>query len=151
MNNIIDPQNGNTYSIFSQNGKNLLKKYVNLYQTGGSNQYKNASRTPEEDYITLEELFETLDSNLPELGKQRRNEYNTDQEMRTRQMIATIKKDLNIEDKIQNLELVTFDEPKKPKSKSKSNPKPKPKPKSKSKSKPNPKPSIKKRPSGSPK
>ena len=36
MNYIIDPQNGNTYSIFSQNGKNLLKKYVNVYQTGGA-------------------------------------------------------------------------------------------------------------------
>lgn len=35
MNNITDPLNGNTYSIFSQNGKSLLKKYVSLYQKHG--------------------------------------------------------------------------------------------------------------------
>ena len=69
MNNIIDPQNGNTYSIFSLNGKNLLKKYVNIYQTGGSNQYKNDTGTPEEDVYTIHELFDSLEKEDKALGQ----------------------------------------------------------------------------------
>lgn len=36
MNNIIDPVNGNSYDIFSFEGKNLLKNYVKVFQNGGS-------------------------------------------------------------------------------------------------------------------
>jgi hypothetical protein len=35
MNYIIDPVSSNKYSIFSYNGKNLLKKYINYIQIGG--------------------------------------------------------------------------------------------------------------------
>jgi hypothetical protein len=35
MNNIIDPVNGNSYDIFSLEGKNLLKNYVKVFQNGG--------------------------------------------------------------------------------------------------------------------
>ena len=35
MNNIIDPTNGNHVSLFSSQGKSLLKQYVKLYQRGG--------------------------------------------------------------------------------------------------------------------
>ena len=35
MNNIIDPVNGNSYDIFSFEGKNLLKHYVKVFQNGG--------------------------------------------------------------------------------------------------------------------
>ena len=39
MNNIIDPQTLEQYSIFSKQGKRLLKKYINKYyenlQSGG--------------------------------------------------------------------------------------------------------------------
>ena len=36
MNNIIDPNTGYSQSIFSIEGKNLLKQYVKLYQKGGA-------------------------------------------------------------------------------------------------------------------
>lgn len=36
MNNIIDPVNGNSYDIFSFEGKNLLKNYVKAFQSGGT-------------------------------------------------------------------------------------------------------------------
>ena len=32
---IIDPKTNKTFSIFSKNGKQLLKQYVKLYQKGG--------------------------------------------------------------------------------------------------------------------
>ena len=35
MNNIIDPANGQSFSIFSEQGKALLKSYVKMYQSGG--------------------------------------------------------------------------------------------------------------------
>jgi hypothetical protein len=35
MNYIIDPVNGNNYDIFSLEGKNLLKNYIKVFQTGG--------------------------------------------------------------------------------------------------------------------
>lgn len=37
MNNIIDPVNGNSYDVFSFEGKNLLKNYVKVFQNGGEN------------------------------------------------------------------------------------------------------------------
>lgn len=36
MNNIIDPDTLHSYSIYSDEGKSLLKKYIKLYQNGGS-------------------------------------------------------------------------------------------------------------------
>ena len=39
MNNIIDPVNGNSYDIFSFEGKNLLKNYVKAFQNGGTRKY----------------------------------------------------------------------------------------------------------------
>ena len=36
MNHIIDPTNGNRVSLFSSQGKALLKQYVKLYQKGGA-------------------------------------------------------------------------------------------------------------------
>lgn len=36
FNNIVHPITGNSYSLFSTQGRALLKKYVNLYQNGGS-------------------------------------------------------------------------------------------------------------------
>jgi hypothetical protein len=35
-NNIVDPGTGNTFSIFSTQGKTLLKQYVKLLQSGGA-------------------------------------------------------------------------------------------------------------------
>ena len=50
MNNIIDPANGDTYSIFSVEGKNVLKSYIQHYQlndiniqSGGSKSTKHVS------------------------------------------------------------------------------------------------------------
>ena len=36
INYIIDPINGNHVSLFSPQGKSLLKQYVKLYQKGGA-------------------------------------------------------------------------------------------------------------------
>ena len=41
MNNIVDPVNGQTFSIFSEQGKALLKSYVKMYQRGGANQIED--------------------------------------------------------------------------------------------------------------
>ena len=43
MNNIIDPVNGNSYDIFSFEGKNLLKNYVKAFQSGGGSLYRVSS------------------------------------------------------------------------------------------------------------
>ena len=45
--NIINPITGDSYNLFSSNGKNLLKKYVqlyNTYQNGGTNRLKKLSQ-----------------------------------------------------------------------------------------------------------
>lgn len=45
--NIINPITGDSYNLFSSNGKNLLKKYVQLYNTfqnGGTNRLKKLSQ-----------------------------------------------------------------------------------------------------------
>jgi len=51
MNNIIDPVNGNSYDIFSFEGKNLLKNYVKVFQNGGSRSdlYNTSSFSSEKD------------------------------------------------------------------------------------------------------
>ena len=36
MNKIINPNNGEVYSIFSSNGRNLLKLYLQTYKYAGS-------------------------------------------------------------------------------------------------------------------
>jgi predicted ABC-type ATPase len=36
MNNIFHPETGELYSIFSNHGKRLLKRYIKIYQNGGS-------------------------------------------------------------------------------------------------------------------
>jgi len=45
--NIINPITGDSYNLFSTNGKNLLKKYIQLYNTfqnGGTNRLKKLSQ-----------------------------------------------------------------------------------------------------------
>ena len=45
--NIINPITGDSYNLFSTNGKNLLKKYVqsyNTFQNGGTNRLKKLSQ-----------------------------------------------------------------------------------------------------------
>ena len=32
---ITDPKNGKTYSLFSKNGRKVLKKYINRFREGG--------------------------------------------------------------------------------------------------------------------
>ena len=51
---IIDPQSGKKYSLFSKNGKRLLKSYIKAYQSGGSgtpppDSYNTSSGTPPPD------------------------------------------------------------------------------------------------------
>mgnify|MGYP001467376194 CR=1 FL=1 len=69
MNNIIDPINGYTYSIFSQNGKNLLKRYINIYQTGGSERsegqkaleyFKNKLKLDPTTYNNLSKMYNDM-------------------------------------------------------------------------------------------
>jgi hypothetical protein len=47
MNNIIDPYNLQSYSIFSDYGKYLLKQYIQYYQSGGSGGGGAAPRRPQ--------------------------------------------------------------------------------------------------------
>jgi len=50
MNTIIDPVNGNSYDIFSFEGKNLLKNYVKVFQNGGDrSDVYNTSFSSEKD------------------------------------------------------------------------------------------------------
>ena len=50
MNNIIDPVNGNSYDVFSFEGKNLLKNYVKVFQNGGDrSDVYNTSFSSEKD------------------------------------------------------------------------------------------------------
>ena len=34
--NITNPKSGEKYSIFSKEGKSILKKYIKVYKSGGS-------------------------------------------------------------------------------------------------------------------
>ena len=72
MNNIIDPINGYTYSIFSQNGKNLLKRYINIYQTGGSERsegqkaleyFKDKLKLDPITYNNLSKMYDDMKAN----------------------------------------------------------------------------------------
>ena len=41
---IIDPTNGNKYSIFEKNGKQLLKKYIVYFQNNGGAFFKKLAK-----------------------------------------------------------------------------------------------------------
>ena len=40
---IVDPSNNNKYSIFSKQGKHLLRKYIKTYKLGGSDSSGDAT------------------------------------------------------------------------------------------------------------
>lgn len=72
-NNIVDPNTGNTFSIFSTQGKSLLKQYVKLLQSGGAGAGTIVHPIPISDkpeYPMLQEDSRvSLLSRQPSLGK----------------------------------------------------------------------------------
>ena len=60
-NNIKDPITGNTFSIFSTQGKTLLKQYVKLLQSGGMNTPAIASVPANAPDITRQPSLQTYD------------------------------------------------------------------------------------------
>jgi hypothetical protein len=64
-NNIVDPGTGNTFSIFSTQGKTLLKHYVKLLQSGGM-MGMPAAISDRPEYPLLQPLL----SRQPSLGEQ---------------------------------------------------------------------------------
>ena len=84
MMHIIDPDTKVKYSLFSYNGKNLLKNYVKLFKIGGSektksskNTTKSSSRTATTEEINQDPLDKLVNRLMNEYTGEVHEKYET--------------------------------------------------------------------------
>ena len=108
MNHIIDPTNGNRVSLFSSQGKALLKQYVKLYQKGGA----APPPLPEAASYTSNPLkyelkFEELEDNWPDWMGTNNIVSDFMGTNNKRYFLNTLRDLLGIRDNLKNLKTIT--------------------------------------------
>ena len=88
---IIDPKTNDKHSIFSKNGRNLLKSYLKEYMTGGVG---NKDYTSEQGKSLDNRHENTLVDRREELDR-RADRINVTESMRTGRSISTRRRELD--------------------------------------------------------